>query len=177
MSMKSFIFEKSHGQGRSTLAKQKLDPLLETYYKGDFKKMKDLIKGGMDVNSHDKGKMTVLMFAVRDKEKEIVEFLLENGADVNLKDVDGMTALDVAARVNSEDMAALLLKYKPVIDPQDKFGNTPLMSAVRSSRGKGEVIKLLLANGADREIKNKSGITPLGFARTIANYNVHQFFE
>lgn len=43
--------------------------------------------------------------------------------------------------------------------------------------GRGEIIKLLILNGADPNNANSSGITPYKLAHTIANYNVKQFFD
>jgi hypothetical protein len=46
-----------------------------------------------------------------------------------------------------------------------------------NSKGKGEGIKLLLASGADRNMKNKTGKSPLDIARVVTNFNLLQFFE
>jgi len=48
---------------------------------------------------------------------------------------------------------------------------------VFSSRGVGEVIKLLRAHGADPNAQNARGMSPLKLARTIANFDVRQFFK
>jgi uncharacterized protein len=42
--------------------------------------------------------------------------------------------------------------------------------------GKGEMIRLLLDAGADRNLKNSSGVSPLELAATIGNYDVRQLF-
>ena len=75
------------------------------------------------------------------------------------------------------DVAAALIKAGAELELQDTFGNTPLSDAVFESRGRGDMIQLLLANGADKEKKNRQGISPLALARSIANYDVKQFLE
>jgi len=45
------------------------------------------------------------------------------------------------------------------------------------SKGKGAVIRLLRQNGADDNLANKHGVTPLGLAKTIANFDVLQHFK
>ncbi len=74
-------------------------------------------------------------------------------------------------------IAASLIEHGAKIDVQDAWGNTPLGVAVSNSRGNGEMIRLLLAHGADKNIKNNYGISPLDYARQVANYNIVQFFE
>jgi ankyrin repeat protein len=63
------------------------------------------------------------------------------------------------------------------VDARDKHGNTPLSKAVFYSQGSGEMISLLLRWGADRDLKNNYGVSPVGLARSIANYDVARFFE
>jgi hypothetical protein len=58
----------------------------------------------------------------------------------------------------------------------DTLGNGVLFRAVFASRGNGEIIRMLRAAGADACARNSSGVSPLSLARTIANYNVAQFF-
>jgi len=41
----------------------------------------------------------------------------------------------------------------------------------------GELIALLRSHGADPHAKNDHGVSPLSLARTIANYDVAQFFK
>lgn len=63
------------------------------------------------------------------------------------------------------------------MDARDDNGNTPLWRATFASMGFGGVIEQLLAADADPNLANNHGVTPLGLAQTIANYDVKQFFE
>jgi len=55
-------------------------------------------------------------------------------------------------------------------------GNTPLCLAVFSSKGDGELIRLLRSKGADPFHRNRAGQTPVALARQIANYDIARFF-
>lgn len=78
-----------------------------------------------------------------------------------------------AAQGNLTDIAKLLIENGADLEVKDNYGNTPLSRATFSSRGYGDLIKLLLSYGADRN----NGVGPLKLANTIANYNIKQFFE
>jgi ankyrin repeat protein len=98
------------------------------------------------------------------------------GDDPNLRDVNGLTPLHFAAQESAAEVAALLLSAGAEVDGADVHGNTPLMTAVFESRGRGDLIELLRANGADPFRPNASGQTPVGLARLIGNYDVARFF-
>ena len=54
------------------------------------------------------GELTMLMFAARDSNAEMVQLLLDYGADKNIKDPDGKTAIDYAIERDKKDIIALL---------------------------------------------------------------------
>jgi hypothetical protein len=58
----------------------------------------------------------------------------------------------------------------------DVHGNTPLFVAVLNSRGRGDLIALLRAYGADQTQSNGAGQTPIGLAHFGANYDVLRSF-
>jgi ankyrin repeat protein len=71
----------------------------------------------------------------------------------------------------------LLLERGAKVSAENKYGNPPLWTAVFESNGRGELIALLLGQGADPHKPNKAGRTPLELAHMIANYDVAQFFK
>jgi ankyrin repeat protein len=95
---------------------------------------------------------------------------------VNLQDHDQWSALHFAAQHNSEALSRVLLDHGAVVDIQDAHGNTPLGRATFNSRDRGEVIGLLLAHGANKD-KNHHGVSPLGLAQVVANYDIARFFS
>ena len=120
---------------------------------------------------------TPLMHAVLQGKDTEVKQLIKSGVDINVQDNNGFSALHFAAQDNQLASLRLLVEAGALIDTPNKFGNTPLFIATFNSKGRGEIIQLLLKNGADRDYKNKSGVSPIDLAHTTENYNVKQFFN
>jgi ankyrin repeat protein len=120
---------------------------------------------------------TPLHYAAADGDAVRASELLTAGLDPGAPDDKGWTPLHFAAQANSEAVTRLLLDAGAAVDPQDADGNTPLARAVFSSKGTGAVIELLRSRGADPHRRNSHGMSPLGLARTIANYDVARFFR
>ena len=118
-----------------------------------------------------------LHYAAMDDEGSIIEALLAGGESPDVQDRQGFTPLHLAAQQYSLSAAAVLLKAGASVDLDNLFGNTPLFVAVFNSNGRGELIRLLRAYGADPLHANTSDQTPLGLARLIANSDVARFFS
>lgn len=84
-------------------------------------------------------------------------FLIKNGADVNVCDADGLTPLHYVINV-SLDKAKILLDAGANPDMGDIYGDTPLHT-INDNRFFMKRAKLLLAYGADPNIKNDMGFT------------------
>jgi uncharacterized protein len=125
----------------------------------------------------DRAGRSPLHYAAQEQDFNRVKGLIEEGEDVNLADRNGWTPLHFAAQSNNAEIAQLLLDCGALVDPRDDHGNTPLFRAVFNSRGRGELIELLRKRGASPISKNESGVSPTRLARTIANYNVAEFFR
>jgi len=133
------------------------------------------------------GTMTVVCYDPRDKSLqcvnskvrfckpedyiEIVKMLIAAGADVNAKAVyktnsmKGTYPLQIAAIKGWTEMTELLLSAgaKAVINEKDDvYHYTPLHHAAEQNNK--ALVKVLLDNGADREIKDDKGRTPLKIA-------------
>lgn len=125
----------------------------------------------------DRGKRTELHYAARDNDLKLATALVASGTGVNALDAAGFTALHFAASSWAIDVARFLLTSGARVNPVNRHGNTPLWDAVFNSKGRGELIELLRAAGADPRHANAAGQTPLSLARLIANYDVAQFFS
>lgn len=97
--------------------------------------------------------------------------LLKSGANLEAKDGDGHTALSFAIENNKDIAIGLLLLYGA--DPNAQVGryNHSILHFMSTSRGilSKDIFKWLLIAGADIEIKDKNGMTPLLFAVTRGN--------
>ena len=117
-----------------------------------------------------------LHYAALRNDVEAALRLLSEGADPSAADKAGLTPLHFAAQAYSLEVARLPVQAGANVSAEDRYGNTPLGRAVFESEGRGELIALLLEHGADPRKPNKTGQTPLGLARLVANYDVAQFF-
>jgi ankyrin repeat protein len=138
--------------------------------------LKSALSAGEDVDCRDEDGRTALFQTIVDGTMELTSELISHGADVNARDKAGETPLHFAAREYRIDAARLLLEHGAQVDVQDEHGNTPLARSVFASQGRGEMIKLLLSHSANRGLKNKYGVSPEDLAKSIANYDVKQFF-
>lgn len=86
--------------------------------------------------------------------EELARFILEMGIDVNSKNDEGITALHIALY---PEIAQLLINHGADVNITDNRGNTPLHIHASDGEETFEVIKVLLSNGADKSIENKSG--------------------
>ena len=139
----------------------------------DFSGMKP--KPG-DVPMHfPRGGFTALLFAARGGFTECAKILLDHGADIKAADPDGTSALVLAIINGHFETAAFLLDRKADPNAADSSGRGPLFAAVDmrdmygSNRpaprdsGKMEpmdLIKMLLARGADPNAKLTKMIPP-----------------
>jgi ankyrin repeat protein len=114
--------------------------LFESIWDSDPDEVKRLIANGVDVNATDPDnqgvKYTPLMAAANGGFAKVAKVLLENGAEVNATDFQGWTALYYAFWIYSYD------------DNEKKH------------RERAELVKALIASGADVNKKNQ-GISPL----------------
>jgi uncharacterized protein len=154
-----------------------MDDLIPVVYKGDAKKLLSLLRKGADPNRADRGGRTALMNAAIDGKEEMVRTLLQYGADPNIQDRLGYSALHFASQNFHVATVELFLNNGAQVNVQDNIGNTPLFRAVMNSKGRGDVIRLLLKAGADRTLKNKHGNSAEDAANTIDNYDIKQFFK
>ena len=108
-----------------------------------------------------------------------VRELLKLGADPNYKTKDGIAALLWAASACNHELARLLLEQGANHDDRDRFGQTALMLAVLGPSIKDEeryrtdsakldaqqTVQILLAEGADVNLKSITGDTALSCAK------------
>jgi ankyrin repeat protein len=147
----------------------------------DTETIRQVVNAGADVNAVDFAGFTPLIHAASNRNLDAVRLLLAKGADVNARSGDGsfqkvkagsialgyFTPLIGAAPLGSHDLIATLLDAGAKINVADVRGMTPLMLAVANDRQNLDVIRLLIARGAEVNAKSLVGETALDWAMKI----------
>ena len=126
----------------------------------DEKAAKALIERGADVNASGNDGRTPLHTAAIWSRVEVMRVLLDSGADTNARDTNNNTALHLAVKAIDTGPVRDFLRYSDVA-PDDEA--TVLASRIVRIN----VLKLLLARGADVHLRDKEGNTPLHIAREL----------
>jgi len=106
----------------------------ETIVHGNTAKMIQMIIEGFDVDFHELAQTPPLIFAVKYRQKEIVETLLLYGANVNIQDKVGDTPLHYALRSGQTDTLETLLRYGADSEIANAQGTTALDRASKKER-------------------------------------------
>jgi uncharacterized protein len=127
-----------------------------------------LIASGADVNAKDKIEDTPFLYAGAEGRNVILKLILVAGA--NLKDTNryGGTALTPAAHHGHAQTVAILLKTKIDVNQVNKLGWTALLEAIILGSGgvvHTDIVRQLLQAGANPNISDGDGISPLAHAR------------
>lgn len=125
------------------------------------------------INRQDKGdgEYPLTLACLHDKCAQLVELLLRSGAEVDARNRNNKTALMKAASHNlNPDVIKHLLLYKADVQSRDNEGKTALHKGVRSEK----VTKLLLDHGADPNVEDDEGRTPLIAAGSGAYFKSFQ---
>ena len=112
-----------------------------------------------------------------DQRKRLIA-LLKSGADIHATDKNGVTALHHAVRFRSPIAVRTLIEHGANVNQVcRKSGSTPLHRAVTTTGAPGaagkrqealEIIRLLIAAGADPSITNKSRRKPADYVKDDA---------
>jgi ankyrin repeat protein len=153
--------------------KNGLTALMRVAQRGHAPMLRMLLYLGSQVNLQDHNGMTALMYAARYRYTDAVKALLAAGAFPNTTDKKGTTALIMAiptyavamypdthrwARGSESPVTVrALLEGGAYPHSTDADGLTPLIFA--AGRGQADIVKLLLAAGANPNVKGPYGIS------------------
>jgi ankyrin repeat protein/truncated hemoglobin YjbI len=129
-----------------------------------------LLDYGASVDDRGRYGLTALHYAVRGGKLPLIRLLLERGAEVDAPDENGLTPLLHLSKTRSQadpvPVMELLAACGAELDARDETQSTLLMYFAR--QGKAAPVQWLLAHGADRTARNKSGKTAAEIGRAHA---------
>ena len=102
---------------------------------------------------------SLLHYATKADNVELVERLLELGVEVDIVDMHDQTPLDVAATFGESASMKVLLEHGADPMRQDDAGSVPLL--LSAAYGHLEATRLLIEHGADVNYRDERGWTPL----------------
>lgn len=123
-----------------------------------------LIQAGGSVNAKDAIQDSAFLFAGAEGFNEILELTLANGADVASTNRFGGTALIPASEHGHVDTVRILLASGVPVNHVNNLGWTALQEAILLNDGgprQQEVVRQLLAAGADTGVRDPQGRTAL----------------
>jgi ankyrin repeat protein len=168
-------------------------PLSEAVRVANVNLVKMLLDAGADANRPNQDGETPIMLAARTGSVKVAELLVSHGANVNAREqFRGQTALMWAAAEGHSELVAFLISKgasvnvhanandwpnqmtsEPRVQYRPTGGLTPLLYAARGGcRG---CVEALLKGGADIDLPNPDGMTPMMMAIDNSNYEVARY--
>lgn len=164
-------------------------PLHSAVRCGQLDVCKFLLDNGADINATDGWGRTPVYEASVNSNVDIFDFLIERGADVNIQCSNGYSPLFFAVLNGKSDFCKRLIECGADVNLKDGMGNTVLHKVASESRivvyltmiehlfGKlpdnegnwNAVCKVLLDAGANVNVENNCGDTPLHLAALSCN--------
>lgn len=119
-----------------------------------------LIEFGSEIYETNFNGRTALHFGASEGSSRAVEALIKKGADVNTQDKNGRTPIILALQSEHLFIAKSLLRVENInLELTDDSGGTPLHYAVLLNDP--SIIQDLISKGAEKDVHNKIGDTPL----------------
>nr|WP_251140668.1 ankyrin repeat domain-containing protein [Rhodoferax sp. U11-2br] len=138
---------------------------------GEMDSARALLRARADVDGRG-GVMTPLAAAALRGHTQMVQLLLRFGADVNAVGLNEQTALMNAVKLNRLGAAQALLKAGASTRATDRMGDNLLVVCI--TEGYPEMLSLLLDNGADPDLADVNGLSPLYWAKLLKRSDMVQ---
>jgi hypothetical protein len=140
-----------------------------------------LLAGGAAVDARDGRLDTPFLAAGRAGDAALLALLADAGADPALHNRYGGTALIPACERGHETAVTFLLEHTAVdVNHRNHLGWTGLMEAVVLADGgvvHQRILRALLGHGADPDLPDHDGVTPLAHARRLGQREIAALLE
>lgn len=146
-------------------------------YEGKVEAVREGIKAGNNVNSTDPEKrLTPLHMAAYNGHVEVIKLLLEHGATLDARDSEGKTPLLHASTGPYADALKVLIDAGADVNAAETTeAFTPLMMA--AGLGQTEVVKVLLAHKANRDLLDNDGDSALKHAQNSGHVDIVELLK
>lgn len=138
----------------------------------DTSGVKLLLKHRAAVNAVDARHRSALMAAASEGHEQIARALRTAGADVNLADRHGNTALMEAARAGAVGIVQLLAEAQPDARARNSHGRDALTLACQSPQAHADVVRALIALGAEPKAVGTDGRSALDHAAAAGRWDL-----
>jgi ankyrin repeat protein len=155
-------------------------PLLAATHANRIDAARLLIERGADVNAKDEMQDSPFLYAGAEGRLEILRLTLASGADLGSTNRYGGTALIPAAHHGHVETVRELLKTKIDVDHVNRLGWTALLEAIVLGDGGAahtEIVRLLVAAGADVNRADGQGVRPLALAEQRGQAEIAQILR
>lgn len=157
-----FHYTLSQGANLHIQLKNGHNALAATAKNGHLELVSFLISKGANLETQEGVQGTPLIQAAGNGHVEIVKLLIAKGADVNAQTYQNNTAL-ISPNKNSLEISQILVEHGAKIDHKGEYDRTALHIAAGYHRPLA-LVDYLLSKGADINVQDHFGITPLHMA-------------
>lgn len=144
-------------------------PVMIATYQHNTEMVRELIQAGADINIRDYNKENPLLHAGAQGWLDILTLAIEAHADTSLTNrFGGISIIPASERGHVEVVRELLTRTDINVNHINNLGWTALLEAIVLSDGgqaHQHIVQLLIDHGADVNIPDKDGVTPLQHTR------------
>ena len=156
-----------HGADINSRSGSKLgiSPLMLASMNGHVQAVQILLDRGSDVNAQiETNRNTALTLACFQGKHEVVTLLLDRKANLEHRAKTGLTPLMEAASGGHYEVGRLLLDHDADVNAPPVPSSKDTALTIAADKGHARFVELLVSRGADIEVKNKKGNSPLWLA-------------
>ncbi|WP_459502547.1 ankyrin repeat domain-containing protein [Bacillus sp. C1] len=143
-------------------------PVMAATYHNHVETVKALIVAGANIELQDKNKETPFLYASKEGYVDIVKLTIDAGTNIRQTNRHGGTALIPAAERGHVEVVKELLNRTDIdVNYRNDLGWTALLEAIALGNGSEnhkQVVQLLIDQGADVNMVDRDGVTPLEHA-------------
>ncbi|CAK9297911.1 unnamed protein product [Gordionus sp. m RMFG-2023] len=159
-----------------TGSKLGISPLMLAAMNGHLSAVKLLLDMGSDINAQiETNKNTALTLACFQGKHEVVSLFLEYKANIEHRAKTGLTPLMEAASGGFVEVGRVLIEKGADVNAAPVPSSRDTALTIAADKGHIKFVELLVQNGAQIEVKNKKGNSPLWLAANGGHLDVVQY--